>query len=487
MRDFRARAEFCFPMPRSLLTALLACLLLALPAAPATAAKDAEVSIMDDQLLLNEQDPATVDRHMRRFRSLGVDRLRVSAFWDQLAPHPERKRRPRFDATYAGEGSLYHWSNLDRAVGAAVRHGMDVLISITTPAPRWATGDPRRNDHTWKPKPAEFAQFAQAVATRYERWADQYAILNEPNQPGWLKPQTDRRGPYAPHHYRRLARAAFPAIRAGDPSATILVGELASSGSRNRGPRSGIRPLAFLREFGCVKRSFRKKRSGRCKNFKPARGDAFGHHPYQFFSHPSRRSAHRDDAAMGDGRRLLRFIDRLVRRNRLVSARGGKLDLHYTEFGYQTDPPDPYAGISLRKQSRWLQEAARVAWATPRVRGLNQFRLTDGAVLPGGGPGAFAEFQSGLMFRNGRAKPAYRSFRHPFVAKRRGKRIRFWGQVRPGGRHDVVVQRKRGRRWRAVTRASTTRAGYWQRRVSAPRGTYRYRWEGGRSEKLRVR
>jgi hypothetical protein len=475
--------ELSLPMP--LLLLLLA---LALPA-PALAAPNAGVSIMDDQLLLDEQDAAVVERHMRRFRSLGVDRVRVSAFWDQIAPRPGRRRKPRFDAA-SPTAARYNFANLDRVVRAADRSGLKVMISITTPAPLWATGDPGRHDRQWKPKPGEFALFAHAVAARYAPWVDQFAILNEPNQPGWLAPQTDRRGPYAPHHYRRLVRAAFPAIRRASARDTILVGELASSGSVNRGPSSAIRPLAFLRAFGCVSRSFRKLRSGRCRGFKPPRADAIGHHPYQFFRHPSRRSEHRDDAAIGDGRRLLRFLDRLVRKRRLISARGGRLDVFYTEFGYQTDPPDPYAGIPLRRQDRWLQEAAKVAWQTPRVRSLNQFRLTDGRILPGGGFQAYREFQSGLLFRDMRTKPAYASFRHPFVARRRGGRVRLWGQVRPGRAHDVTIERKRGGRWKRVGRARTGRRGYWRRKLRAPAGTYRYRWGRGArrtSDRVRVR
>lgn len=471
---------------RALLTTVAACAALLAVPGTAAAAKDMGVSIMDDQLLLDEANPFEVDRHMRRFRALGIDRLRVSAFWDQIAPRPGARRKPSFDATDSGTGTRYDFTNLDRVVLRAVRNDLDVLISITTPAPRWATGEPRRKDRTWKPKPREFAMFAGAVAKRYGHLVDQFAVLNEPNQPGWLKPQTDKRGPYAPHHYRRLVRAAFPEIRGGAPDATILVGELASSGSLRRGPRSAIRPLAFLREFGCVKRSFRHKRSGRCRNFKPARADVIGHHPYQFFAHPARRSRHRDDAAIGDGRRLIRFLDRLVRARGLVSARGGKLDVHYTEFGYQTDPPDPYAGIPLRRHARWLQEAAYVAWRTPRVRSLNQFRLTDGRIARSQGLAGYNEFQSGLLFRNGRAKPAYRFFDRPFVAVRRGKRVRFWGQVRTGGRHRVQLQRKRGRRWKTVARTRTTAAGYWQRRLPLRAGTYRFRWPRGKSQKLRV-
>ena len=221
----------------------------------------------------------------------------------------------------------------------------------------------------------------------------------------------------------------------------------------NRGPGSSIRPLAFLRAFACVSRSFHKLSSGRCKNFKAPRADVIGHHPYSFFSRPTRHSPNRDDAAIGDGRRLLRFLDRLVKKHRLISTRGGKLQVHYTEFGYQTDPPDPYAGISLKKQDRWLQEAARVAWATPRVRSFAQFRLSDGPKLPGNGFDAWREFQTGLLFHDMRPKPSYLSFRDPFVVNRLSRRnLRLWGQVRPGGRHDVQIGRAscRERVWTVV-------------------------------------
>ncbi|MFL6039624.1 MAG: cellulase family glycosylhydrolase [Gaiellaceae bacterium] len=468
---------------------LIALFLLLLPSG-AAAAPNAEVTMMDDPLLLGEQDPAVVDRRMSRFRWLGADRVRVSAFWDQTAPAPDSPQKPQFDAASPTDPA-YNFANLDRVVQAARNHGLKVLISITTPAPLWATGDPSRNDHVWKPKPAEFALFASAIASRYGDQVDQFALSNEPNQPGWLRPQSNKDGYYAPHHYRRMVNAAFPAIRRASPRDTILVGELAASGSMNRGPGSSIRPLAFLRAFSCVSRSFHKVSSGHCRNFKAPKADVIGHHPYSFFARPTKPSPNRDDAAIGDGRRLLHFLDRLVRRHRLISARGGKLDVDYTEFGYQTDPPDPYAGISLRKQDRWLQEAARVAWATPRVRSLTQFRLSDGPKLPGGGFDAWREFQTGLLFHDLRPKPSYVSFRQPFVIKRLSRRkVRLWGQVRPGGRHEVQIERKKGRHWKRVATLRTRRGGYWQRKLRSHGGTFRYRWGPGKkrtSDTLRVR
>lgn len=442
---------------------------------------------MDDQLLLSARSTAAVDGHMRRFRALGVDRVRVSAFWIQIAPRPTARTKPRgFDGSNPYQRTLYHWRALDRVVQSAAKHGLKVMISITTPAPHWATGRPSAGNPLWKPDPAEFRDFARAVATRYALGADQFAVLNEPNQAGWLQPQSERGSLYAPHHYRRLVRAAFPAIRAVDPDATVLIGELASGGTDRRGIKQPIRPLAFLRALGCVDRAYRPLRGGHCRGFAPARGDAVGHHPYAFFSRPSARSTHRDDAGIGDTGRLLSALDRLSARRALVPARGGRFPVHYTEFGYQTDPPDPFAGIPLARQDRYLQEAAFIAWRAPRVHTLNQFRLTDGRILSGGGPSAYREFQSGLMFRGGRRKPAYASFRHPFATARRGSRLLLWGQVRPGGAHTVTVERLSGGRWRELARLRTDARGYWTRTVSARAGRYRYRWGSGASRTTRT-
>ena len=161
-------------------------------------------------------------------------------------------------------------------------------------------------------------------------------------------------------------------------------------------------------------------RSGRCEGFKPAPADAIGHHPYSFFTPPSTPSPNRDDAAIGDSRRLLGTIDGLVSHGGLKASKR-KLDVYYTEFGYQTNPPDPFSGIALVRQDRWLQDAAYLVWRTPRVKGLNQFRLTDGAIRNDPGLEAFHEFQSGLQFSSGKSKPAFRSFPHPFVISPRAR------------------------------------------------------------------
>lgn len=469
-----------------LVAALAALALLLVPPAPASAARDLEVSIMDDQLLLGASQQ-NIDASMTIFRALGVDRLRVSAFWEQIAPRARSTRKPsRFDAANH-QDPRYNWSQLDPVVLSAVRSGLRVMISISTPGPVWASEDPRRRSGVWKPKPAEYAAFSMAVAARYGAVVDQFGILNEPNQGAWLQPQSDSRGLASPHLYRALVQAAYPAVKAAAPQSVALIGELAPSGrgADDRGATRPIRPLEFLRAMGCVNRRFRAVRSGRCRGFSAVPGDALGHHPYSLLSPPRARSRNRDDAAIGDWRRLLQTIDRLTARRRVRPSSGRRLDVYYTEYGYQTNPPDFIAGVRLSQQNRWLQDAAYLAWSTPRVRGINQFRLTDGAI-DGNGRDALGEFQSGLLFRSNRPKPSFSSFPNPFVASttrpRRGSRISLWGQARPGdGRHDVTIEFRSGRSgsFRSLTRTRTDARGYFRRRVRARSGQYRFRYSGG--------
>ena len=470
------------PALPSLVALLVAAAALLCPA-PARADRTADVSIMDDQLLLNATQ-AKVDREMRLFRHLGADRVRVSAYWNQIAPGAQQMTKPAFNSSDALSPS-YNFSALDRVIAGAVTHGLKVMVSITTPAPFWATG---RRNAVWKPSPGEFASFAEAVTKRYTRYVDHWAISNEPNQQQWLQPQSQNGRAFAPHHYRRMVQASYPRIKAADPTSLVLISELAAVGSTSVGVRRGVKPLRFLRTMACRDRRYRRMRSRSCAAFRPIPGDAIGHHPYQF-TDPSQRSPHPDDAAIGDGLRLLRVVDSLQRRGSFT--RRGRFNMYYTEFGYQTNPPDPFAGVSLGRQRHYLSKAAYLAWRTPRIKEINQFRLTDGRINRRAGRSGFLEFQSGLLFANRRKKPSYRAFQHPFFVNR----SRFWGQVRVGtGPYTVRVQRLVGRRgWVTVLQIPVGGPrGYFSRSLPGRRpGLYRYRYTGagvsGTSPRFRVR
>src|SRR4051794_29556806 len=216
---------------------------------------------MDDQLLLGRSQ-SYIDKQMRIFQRLGVDRVRVSAFWSGAAPAAGSRTKPAgFNGADASDPG-YSWGALDRVVSSAAAHNLKVMLSISTPAPLWATTGSRRNN-LWLPSPAEFADYAGAVASRYASFVDHYGVANEPNQGGWLQPQSDGRGLIAPHQYRAMLRAPSPKIRAAARGARVLTATPPPRGSGRRGRRKPIRPLAFLRAMACVNSHWRPPRRGR--------------------------------------------------------------------------------------------------------------------------------------------------------------------------------------------------------------------------------
>ncbi|HYF24654.1 MAG TPA: cellulase family glycosylhydrolase [Baekduia sp.] len=474
-------------MPSCLKAALAALAVLLLCAAPARAASSLDVGIADDRVLLQGSD-AQVAEAADEFARLGIDVVRIVARWGSHVPQPESRTRPEgfdpSDPTSTG----YRWQFLDRAVDAVRSRGMRVVLSVTGSGPVWATQDPSKDNPRLKPVPRRFAEFATAVARHLGARVDQYVVWNEPNLPLWLQPQsTCRRGrciPYAPHLYRRLFNAAAPAIRAADPGADVLAGALAPRGENARSSNAKLRPLAFLRAMGCVDSRWRRVRSGLCAGFSPVEAEGLAHHPHSTLAAPTGRSRHPDDAQMGDLGRLTTAVDRIQRAGGLRVRGASRMPLYLTEYGYQTRPPDVFAGVSLSQQSTWLQQGSYVAWRHPRVRMLVQYVWRDEPLSRGG-----AGWQSGLRRSDGRAKPALSTFDVPFWAERRDRRsVRVWGQVRPGADSEVRIERASRGNWVRVATLRTTARGFYDKtfRVSSS-SRWRARTEAGITSTRAVR
>ena len=422
------------------LTLLL--LVFLLLAAPARAAGP-EIGVADDRVLM--AGGAEADRVVAEWRANGVDVVRIFA----QSPRIER----------------YGWSELDQAVARVRGAGMAVILTVVGPHVR--------------PTKTRFAAFAGEVATRYGADVDRYIIWNEPNLPSWLQPQArcTRHGctPVAPHLYRGLVRAARPAIRAADPGAQVLIGAMSSRGQDLRSKNATERPLVFLRALGCVDRHWRRLRTGYCKDFKPATGDGFAFHPHGTLTSPDRAYRNRDDVNLASLERLESTLDRLQRGGRL-RASTRRFGLFLDEYGYQTRPPDRTAGVSLATQDRWLQIAAYRAWRDPRVRLLTQYQWLDEPLRRAGS--AFAGWQSGLRFLNGKPKPALAHFDTPMQLD--AARSRLWGQARPGGAQTVRVERRlRGsKKYALYATVRTDSRGYWTLKRRLARGA-RYRFRTG--------
>jgi hypothetical protein len=488
----------------ALCCAVLCCAALAVAAGPAPAAPQLAVGIADDAALQYEPDPARALRTVVAWRAAGVDTVRILAEWQKVSPDVTASRAPEgFDpGDHTAPG--YGWDRLDRAVGLARAVGLRIVLVVTGPGPVWATADPAQGTTRLRPRPDLFARFARAVATRYGQSVDRYVVWNEPNHPLWLQPQLacpSRSGrtpgsprprctAVAPHLYRDLYRAADSAIRAVDRRSRLWFGALAPRGERPLSRNARIRPLAFLRALACRDERLARVRTGACRAFRPLSSDGLAYHPHGVPLAPDERGGGEpDDVSLADLPRLEALLDALQRLGGL-RRRGDPLartpfPLHFTELGYETDPPDAHRGVTPSEQARRLQQAAYLAWRHPRVRTLIQYEWRDEPLGRGGARAtATSGWQSGLRYADDRPKPALAVFPHPFwVDLPRGARTaRFWGQVRPAGAHRITLERRSapGARWLRLAAATTDDRGFWtlRRRVSGP-AQYRFTWAPG--------
>ena len=450
-------------------------------AAPAHAA-DFEVGMEDEGLLLS--NPHLAAAAVFAWKGMGVDVVRIHARWWEIAPDRNATRAPSgFNANNPND-PRYNWVALDTAIAEIRNAGMRPMVTITGPGPLWTSGDTRKRNPLWKPKPADYASFARAVATRYRAIVDRYLLWNEPNQKGWLQPQwqCDRRRrncqPMSPHLYRSLVRAAEPVVHSADPGSEIVVGELAPVGDPPISDLTPMKPLEFMRGMGCVDTRYRSIRTGSCRGFKALKANSFGYHPHPQKLAPDKVNPDVDEAQFGDLPRLFKALDRLKAKKRL---RLGST-FHLTEFGYETSPPDSASGISLALQTRYLQQAAYIAWKSKRVRGLSFYQWDDEPTKNlGSGTRRYFGWQTGLRFNNGRPKPVLSTMLAPFVIDQaKGSRSGvLWGQVRGDGLNAVTIQvKERGAAdFRDLVTVNTRADGTWSRRITlASRAAYRYRW-----------
>jgi hypothetical protein len=392
---------------------------------------------------------------------LGADSVRVSLPWRAIAPGYRGDHRPRSltdetDPAQYPDAAFDPWDHLLRA---AQRRGLLVLVTVTGGAPLWASGwsEGRHVAFQYRPDPRAFERFVAMLGRRYDgTYPDEnqggaalprvrlWSIWNEPNQRAYLLPQWRRDPvtgawyPEAAAIYRRLARGALDALAAtGHGHDPVLLGETAPLGDPGHAADANVRPLVFLRALLCLDRRLRPtEEAAGCRGYDrvwPLRIAGYAHHPYSVRSPPGRPDPHPGDVRLADRDRLVQVLDAAARAGRLAP----RLPLWWTEYGWQTFPPDPTRGVAPMRQAAWLAEGERMTRHDPRVVALAQFLLRDDAprrALPRRSPAYWRTYQSGLKWEDGRPKPSYRGYRLPFVAPARvarGRRARLWGLVRP--------------------------------------------------------
>jgi hypothetical protein len=391
-------------------------------AVPATAeaSRSIQYGVQDDAWIA--YGPGTLDERLDRLDALGVSIVRYTLRWDDIARSAPANPRSHLDRAY-------RWGVADAVLRGLRARRIDAVVTIYG-TPRWANGGRSPN---WAPKSgAAFAGFAYASAKRYS-WVRRWLVWNEPNQRLHLRPTTP--GVYV----TRILNPAFAALKSANRRALVGAGVTAP-----RGGTGGVSPVDWIRGMG---------RAG-------ARFDAYAHNPYPL--NPRRETP----SSRGCARCSTITMATLERLQAEVARAFGAKRIWLTEYGYQTNPPDRWLGVSRELQARYLAEAALRAYRAPRVDMLIQFLVRDEPIA--------ARWQSGLVGIDGVAKPAYQAFMLPLAqASRRGTRTLLWGQVRPrSGAQTYRLQQFRGRGWAWVGgNARTNGQGVFQRAVTAGRGT----------------
>ncbi len=383
----------------------MTCLIALAAAQQAAAAPGVKYGLTDDAWLAS--GPGSVDARVAKLRSIGVQVVRFSVRWDQVAP-----TKPTTPADPSD--SAYDWSTVDPVLQALHTAGMDVVVQLVG-TPSWANGGHGTN---YAPtSPATFGAFASAAAQQYP-WVKRWLIWNEPNQARWLKPTS-------PSIYTsRLLNPAYTAIHAA-----IHGAQVAGGGTAPRAATGGVSPIAWLLGMRAAH----------------AKLDAYAHNPYPL--DPKRESplsggcAHCATITMAT-------IGKLVG---LVSRSWPSARIWLTEYGYQSNPPDPLLGVPLALQAQYVGEGAYAAYKTPRVDLLLHFLYRDEPQI--------ARFQSGLVTLTNAQKPAYAAFELPLA---QATPTQLWGQFRAPAAATGRLERLVGSRWVTLATVQAGAGGFFR-------------------------
>lgn len=301
-------------------------------------------------VIVARADEAEMNRDLDGYKALGARWLRTAVKWSDVQP---------------ASPAQFDWTDADRLVDGAVQRGLQLLL-IVNGTPKWARpSDAPENADVAPARPSDYADFLRAAVMRYkERGVRHWELGNEPNH----QPSPDAA------EYAQLLRAAYPAIKAADPTAVVLTGGL--GGTQDKADRiAGDTFLQQLYDHG-------------------AKGyfDAVSYHPYTYPGLASERA---------------RGWSRMLNARRIMERNGdGEKKIWATEFGAPTSGPRRRVVVSEERQAEMVRDAYATfvgyAWSGP----LFWFTYRD--------KGTEADSQKnffGLVRRDYSPKPAFDAYR----------------------------------------------------------------------------
>lgn len=347
---------------------------LALTATPTRSARPMLVGFQDDPGFRWSPDrSATLAAAARAHATI----IRATADWSQIASTRPSDPVDSFDPAY-------HFSDLDDLVRHAAMDGMTVMLTIWG-TPAWA--NEAKGPNYVPNQMNDLFAFAQAVADRYSGrhpgfpFVGYYTVWNEPNSVRFLAPAFDARGnPVSPYLYATLCRFAYAGLKAGNPLATVAIGQTSSRGAELGRPGAGsIAPGTFARLLAAVK---------------PAVPfDAWAHHPYSDLGYGPSQRYRFPNVNLSTLHVFEQKLDQWFHRS--------NIPIWISEYGLQTKPARA-GGVTVEQQAAYVKQALAIAAADPRVQMFIWFTLRDDP--------AYETWDSGLIGQAGIRKPAFAVF-----------------------------------------------------------------------------
>jgi hypothetical protein len=361
-----------------LAVALICALVTGIDVTGAQAARGMEVAVQDDFAMVLGITKGGRSKGLKLAEGLRASWIRANVTWSYVAGKAAKKKKEP-------KKIVYNWTGYDGLINQAAARGIHVELSLTGPAPAYATGNHRIGPD--RPKAAPFKRFAKAAAEHFGSTVTRYSIWNEPNHRGWLAPVSKQA-----KLYRALYTNGYSAIKSVSPTAQVFIGETSpySIGRHNRNAQG---PLRFLRGVTCASSHY--KRSGHCATLKT---DGYAHHPYDFQHKPTYRYPGADNVTLGTLGRLTSALSKLKKAKLLTTSTGGVPDLYLTEYGYLKS--GKYK-LSESKRAKYLVQAYGIAQKNRHVKQILQFLLLQPSRK-------YHFFDMSLATRTGKTGTAYK-------------------------------------------------------------------------------
>jgi uncharacterized protein YraI len=271
---------------------------------------------------------------------------------------------------FEGSKGSYGWGGLDYIVDTLSGSGLNILMSVVK-APNWSR--PGNTDLSVEGPPAnpqDYADFVGALAGRYKGRVKAIEVWNEQNL--WYEWGHE---PLDPGRYMELLCQAYGAIKAADPTMSVVAGALTPTGVNDGS--TAIDDVAYLQ------RMYATGRLQRCS-------DGIGAHPSGYNNPPDAKFGYTNPAEPSFKNHPSFFFRDTMERYRSVMVANGDSGKRVwpTEFGWASTS-SPVAGYEYARdntpeeQAQFLVQAYQMAKNWGWVGPMFLWNLNFGVTNPG--------------------------------------------------------------------------------------------------------